>query len=125
MRTKPRTETNPMKTELEISEYLQKQRGPFEHDGPKRELHVAFGTGYYGDRSTAMIEVEGSPIKGLAVVVAQGPLGDVGTWNCDIWVQRPGNKMRHLPHRSREAVAIAEWTIARSKEDAAQGHLSP
>jgi len=102
-----------MKTDSEISTYLQKQRRLFVHDGPERELYVTYGTGYYGHSSTAMIEVEGSPIKGLAIVVATAPFEDVAADECEVWVLQTGNRMRHLPHRSREATAIASRAIAR------------
>ncbi len=57
-------------------------------------------------------------------IATPGTLGDVAPEECNVWVQQPGNRMRHLRHRCREAIAIAAWAIARSAEVAARGHLS-
>ena len=100
-----------MKTEAEISAYLERQL--YGCPTIDRPLYVAFGRGHYEEISSAVIEVEGSPTRGMAVIRGRCPLLDCDEREAEVWVLRGGNKMRHLRNGSNEAVALLAYAKLR------------
>lgn len=99
-----------MKTETEIAEYLQALCG--KPAGVDRPLVISIGLGCYGEPSSAIIEVEGSPPKGMAIVRSESPLTDdrhvarpdAVVWQ--VWVLGIGQKLQKLRNDSHMAISI-------------------
>ena len=72
-----------MKSESEIVDFLCFKSRFFADAG--RPIKVTFCNGYYGSPSTLILEVQGSPIRGRAIICSNGRFDQVG--NFKIFVQ--------------------------------------
>ncbi len=86
-------------TEIEISKYLKEKKG--QGGGEHRPLIVSISNGNYGRPSSAIVEVEGSPTKGMAILrLGAVSLDDerlIETGGYEVWILERGMKMKKLP----------------------------
>ena len=99
-------------TEEEISYYLHNIKR--QSHGDYRSLIVTISNGSYGMPSSVVIEVEGSPTKGMAIVrlgcgcsLSDDNLADSGGYN--VWILQAGDKMRRLPYFSVNSKLIMQY----------------
>lgn len=92
--------------ERSISKQLQEHAG---HPSAARKLYVAAGLGYYGRSSTALVEVEGSPIKGLAIIKGNGVLSECKPHDVEVWTLRRKGAMKRLQIGSSSAARILRY----------------
>jgi hypothetical protein len=100
------------KIEQEISKYLTEKR---KRGGPvARPLVVTICNGNYGCPSSVILEVEGSPTKGMAIVrlgecshLHNKHLIDSGFYT--VWILDDDDKMRKLPYRGATSKKIVKY----------------
>ena len=98
-------------TEEEISVYLKQKKG--QGGGEARPLVVSVCNGNYGRPSSAIVEVQGSPTKGMAIVrIGSGSLDDerlIESGGYTVWILECGSKMRRLPDRGETSKKIVRY----------------
>lgn len=97
-------------SDAEISEFLQRQCGQFTRDHSR--LVVTLSTAARGYPATALIEVEGTPPRGMAIVrISIGNFSNaMPVGSATVWVMKSPTQLRKLPdgENARAIVKLCE-----------------
>jgi len=81
---------------LKIQKYLMEKAGYSLSSNDPRKLITTFSRGYYGQVSSCLIEVEGSPVRGRALIFGSASFHQISGQEWKVVIQQKENKFKTL-----------------------------